>query len=60
MGGAWEVSGVLTTVCSSLHLGTPDHVTLSLVCILTMLIFSYVDSMEKLIIWRREGGLLRC
>ena len=27
MGGAWKVSGVLATVCSTLDLGTPDPVT---------------------------------
>ena len=36
MGGAWEVSGVLATVCSTLDLGTPDPVTSSLVRVLIM------------------------
>ena len=68
MGSAWEVSGALATVCSTLDLGTSDPVTANLIWVLTMLasnfyFFSKLCFMQtrqrKLSSGGREGGLLQ-
>ena len=58
MGGAWEVSGVLATVCPTLDFGTPDPVTSEpgLWSHYADNIFSYADSTEKHHLGERRVG----